>query len=88
MTMSGGNTDDLYADDGRLLMAQSLAEQHPDVATVTWKFNRWHHHVDYRKFKLNKLKKKKGLVVRKGVNNYGMILKNISKEQHLSLIHI
>lgn len=82
MTMSGGNTDDLYADDGRLLMAQSLAEQHPDVATVTWKFNRWHHHVDYRKFKLNKLKKKKGLVVRKGVNNYGMILKNISKEQH------
>ena len=41
MTMKGGNTDTLYRQDeemdGRLLMAQSLQEQHPDIVKVTWK---------------------------------------------------
>ena len=39
---------------------------------VVWKFNRWHHHVDYRSFKKNELKRKKGLEIKKGINNYGM----------------
>jgi phage recombination protein Bet len=56
MTIKGGNTDELYKDDGRLKMAQSLVEQHPDVASVTWKWGRWQHHVDYSSFKRNKLK--------------------------------
>jgi hypothetical protein len=57
MTMTGGNSDELYAgDDGRLLMAESLREQHPDVVSVTRKWGRWQHHVDYRRFKRNKLK--------------------------------
>lgn len=55
MRMKGGNTDELYQEDGRLQMAQSLVEQHPDVARVTRKFNRYQHHVDYRPFKGNKL---------------------------------
>ena len=75
MRMSGGNTDELYKDDGRKKMAESLVEQHPDVAKVVWKFNRWHHHVDYRQFKTNKLIKKKGIAIPKGINNYGMVLK-------------
>jgi len=50
MRMAGGNTDELYADDGRLAMAQSLADQHPDVARVSEKFGRHQHHVDYRGF--------------------------------------
>jgi hypothetical protein len=29
MTMRGGNTDELYVEDGRLKMAQSLQELHP-----------------------------------------------------------
>lgn len=55
MTMSGGNTDELYAGDGRLAMAESLRDQHPDVVTITRKWGRWQHHVDYSHFKRNAL---------------------------------
>ena len=73
MTMKGGNTDELYKN-GRLEFAKSLQKQHPDVTKVTQKFGRWHHHVDYRPFKRNKLIKKKGLNIPDKVNNYGMVL--------------
>jgi hypothetical protein len=76
MRMSGGNTDDLYKDDGRRKMAESLVEQHPDVAEVVWKFKRWHHKVNYKPFKKNKLIKDCRTMIAKGVNNYGMVLKN------------
>lgn len=79
MRMSGGNTDLLYADDGRKKMAESLMIQHPDVVKVVWKFNRWQHQVDYRSFKKNKLVKKKGVVVENKINNYGMVLTNAKK---------
>lgn len=55
MKLAGGNTDELYKDDGRLKMAQSLQEQHPDVTKITRKWGRWQHHVDYRRFKNNPL---------------------------------
>ncbi|MEE9458611.1 MAG: hypothetical protein V3V84_02480 [Candidatus Bathyarchaeia archaeon] len=55
MTMKGGNTEDLYQDDGRLLMAQSLVDQHPDVVKVSHKWGRDQHHVDYSSFRKNKL---------------------------------
>ncbi len=55
MTMKGGNTDELYQGDGRLTMAQSLADQHPDVAHITEKWGRFQHHVDYTPFRHNKL---------------------------------
>lgn len=62
MTMKGGNTESLYKlgnkIDGRLLMAQSLQEQYPDVVKITRKWGRWQHHVDYRPFKNNKLIRK------------------------------
>lgn len=75
LTQRGGNTDTIYnTGDDRLAFAQSLADQHPDVVKVTRKFNRWHHHVDYRPFKRNKLLKKKGIEIEDKVNNYGMIL--------------
>ena len=74
MTLKGGNTDELYADDGRLKMAKSLQEQHPDICTITWKFGRWQHQVDYTVFAKNKLIKKKDIVIKEGVNNYGLIL--------------
>jgi len=49
--MKGGNTDSVYVDgDDRKKFAESLREQHPDVVTVSWKFNRWHHQVDYSGF--------------------------------------
>jgi hypothetical protein len=74
MTAKGGNTDELYKGDGRLLMAQSLQQQHPDVTKITRKWGRWQHHVDYRPFKHNKLIKRQDVVIPEGVNNYGMKL--------------
>jgi hypothetical protein len=76
MTMKGGNTDELYQGDGRLKMAQSLQQQHPDVVTITRKWGRWQHQVDYRPFKSNRLIKRDDIDIPKGVNNYGMILSN------------
>jgi hypothetical protein len=79
MKMKGGNTDSIYnTGDMRKEFAESLKSQHPDVVEVVWKFNRWHHQVNYKPFKDNKLNKKEGLLINKGVNNYGMILKKVS----------
>lgn len=75
MTDTGGNTEDLYEiKDGRYKMAESLYLQHPDVTTITKKWGRWQHHVNYKPFRHNKLKMKKGLIVPDRVNNYGMEL--------------
>jgi len=73
--MKGGNTDELYKGDGRLKMAQSLQEQHPDVVTIKRRWGRWQHVVDYKPFKRNRLKKKPGLTIPEGPNEYGMVLK-------------
>lgn len=73
-TMKGGNTDTLYVE-GTLPKSQMLARVHPDVARVKWKFGRWHHDVNYKAFaRKPRLKRKKGLEVSKGSNNYGMKL--------------
>lgn len=72
--IKGGNTAEFYAKEGTLPKSKMLQDMHPDVAKVVWRFNRWHHHVDYLPFKRNRLIKKEGLVVPKGVNNYGMTL--------------
>lgn len=77
MQMKGGNTDELYKDDGRLKMAQSLVDQHPDIVKVAWKWGRFQHHVNYDKFKQNKLVLKEGLKLKDEINNYGMELRNI-----------
>lgn len=78
MSMRGGNTDELYrqdaAFDGRLEMARSLQRQHPDVVTITRKWGRWQHQVDYRPFKNNRLIRRPGIEIPQGVNNYGMTL--------------
>jgi hypothetical protein len=79
MTMKGGNTEALYLldgqKDGRLLMAQSLQQQHPDVVKITRKWGRWQHHVDYRPFKANRPILRPGVVIPDEPNNYGMVLR-------------
>lgn len=73
--MKGGNTDCVYnTGDYRRAFAESLKEQHPDCVEVVWKFGRWHHQVDYSKFKRNRLVMKPGVVPTKDVNEYGMEL--------------
>ncbi len=81
MTVKGGNTDELYQGDGRLLMAQSLQRQHPDVVQIKRRWGRWQHVVDYRPFKYNILKLKPGVVIPQGVNNYGMVLVNKQNQE-------
>ena len=79
MTVKGGNTDELYADDGRLKMAKSLQKQHPDICTITWKFNRWQHQVNYTVFEKNKLIKKNNVEIKQGIDNYGLVLNTFDK---------
>ena len=79
MVMKGGNTDTIYnTGDKRRAFAESLKEQHPDIVEVVWKFDRWHHQVNYKPFKKNKLIKKEGLLIENKVNNYGMTLIKLS----------
>jgi hypothetical protein len=74
--MKGGNTDNVYnTGDKRLSFAKSLQDQHPDVVEIVWKFNRWHHRVDYRPFKNNKPILKPNIVREVGNNEYCMELK-------------
>lgn len=83
--MKGGNTQEFYAEEGTLPKSQMLADLHPDVCKVVWRFSRWHHHVDYRPFKKNRLIKKDSTVFT-GINNYGMVLVSTpslhSKKEH------
>ena len=81
MTMKGGNTDELYAGDGRLRMAESLKEQHPNVTTITRKWDRWQHQVDYSYFRRNKLIRRPDYIELDQVNNYGMELVILSSSE-------
>ena len=67
-------TKAVYKDDGRLKMAESLVEQHPDVASITWKWGRWQHSVNYRPFKHNRLRLKSDVQLIDKVNEYGLVL--------------
>lgn len=86
MSVRGGNTETLYAgvgstdktSDGRWLMAESLRQQHPDVVKITQKWGRWQHHVDYGRFRANKLKLKQGVEVADEVDDHGMVLETIA----------
>jgi hypothetical protein len=76
MVMKGGNTDTIYnTGDNRLEFAKSLEKQHPDCVKVIWRYNRWHHSINFNPFKKNKLIKIEGLKIENKNNEYGMILK-------------
>jgi hypothetical protein len=74
MTMRGGNTEELYQDDGRYQMAYSLQQQHPDVVKIAQKWGRWQHQVNYRPFRHNRLRPKPGVIIPDASNEYGMNL--------------
>ena len=71
--MKGGNTDEFYSDEGTLPKSKMIADLHPDVAKVVWRFNRWHHHVDYKPFKKTPLRWA-SMPPPDRVNNYDMEL--------------
>lgn len=75
--MGGGCTKEFYAKEGTLPKSEMQVKLHPDVSKLIWAYGRWHHFVDYRPFKGNKLIRKKGLKIKHGVNEYGMKLSKV-----------
>jgi hypothetical protein len=91
-TVKGGNMTEIYGGDHlagnnkadafrekRMLMAQSLRDQHPDIVVVTEKWGRPQHNVNYDGF-TQKLHRKDGWNY-EGVDNYGMTLKRIAEDK-------
>jgi hypothetical protein len=74
MVTKGGNTPIYTTGDLRSDFVDSLVNQHPDVVKKVWRYERWHHEVNYKPFEKNKLIKKDGIFIEKGINNYGMKL--------------
>lgn len=66
--------DIFYNPDGTINKSQMLVNMHPDVCSIVWKYNRWHHWCDYSPFRNNKLRLKPGIEVPQGTNNYGLKL--------------
>ena len=80
MVVKGGMTDYYKKTNERKQFAEELQRAHPDVVEVVWKYNRWHHKVDYSPFKRNKLILKPGIEIPAGVNEYGMKLVKLDGE--------
>jgi hypothetical protein len=80
-TVKGGNTAEFYAKEGTLPKSKMQVDLHPDVSKIVWRFQRWHHLVDYTPFKRNKLRRKSGLVVPAEVNEYGMRYEDDEQKQ-------
>jgi|TARA_Y100001972_G_C7611201_1_gene306393 hypothetical protein len=76
--LKGGNTDAFYAKEGTVPKSQMQVKLHPDVSKLTWRYGRWHHHVNYNKFKReNRLILRDDVVIKQGVNDYGLTLKKM-----------
>jgi hypothetical protein len=73
MTVKGGMTEYYEATDNRREFAEELQRAHPDVTTITEKWGRVHHHVDYRGFKQQLVRRDDGEIPDR-VNNFGMVL--------------
>ncbi len=84
--LGGGNTAEFYraegvvsrgshyAVGGTTAKSQMLVNVHPDVARLSWRFGRVHHHVNYRPFKTRPMILRNGLVLPTEPNEYGMKL--------------
>ena len=93
-TMQGGNSSIFYDVEGSAELKDTKVKNYnpagtirkslnleiiyPEVAKSVFKFNRWHHHVDYSKYKDNALIAKKGIRGKDAPNNYGMRLENMT----------
>jgi len=82
MALKGGNTDDLYKDDGRLKMARSLEALWPEYVTVRYRFGRPQHVVkdSWRCFQTPLIRRTDiDWLKIPAVNNYGMTLKKVKE---------
>lgn len=86
--IAGGNTAEFYhaegatkntagyTDTGTYAKSKMLVDVHPDCSQMVFKFNRWHHHVDYSRFKNMPLQRAEN--VKPGIDNYGMELVRVN----------
>ena len=72
--IKGGNTKEFYEKEGTLPKSKMQVAVHPDVSKLVSRFGRWHHKVDYAKFK-TRPKLRKDIKIQKGNNEYGMVQK-------------
>lgn len=95
-TLKGGNSEIFYEPEGSAELKDmkvnnynpggtiqktlNLKLIYPKVAKSVFKFNRWHHEVNYKKYKDNALILKKRLKISDEPNNYGMSLVDMSLE--------
>lgn len=82
--VKGGNTAEFYAKEGTVPKSKMIVAMHPDVARLTWRFGRAHHHVNYGPFKKTKLVRARGVEVSSGVDNFGMELRAAHKKSPAS----
>jgi hypothetical protein len=71
-TVKGGNTTEIYGD-GTFKKSKMLVDLHPDCVELVQRYDRWHHHVDIRRFKNNKLIAVENAVIPEEPNEYGMV---------------
>lgn len=80
MTMKGGNSDDLYADDGRLRMARTLEKVWPGIVSTSWRWGRPQHVVDWTRFTTSlELRDDVDLDALDRVNEFGLELRAIGE---------
>ena len=80
-SVSGGNTKDFYQEEGTLAKSQMQVKMHPDVSKITHRYSRIHHHVDYRPFRKNTLRRRPGLVIPQGTDDHGMTLVQLPEKK-------
>lgn len=73
-SLRGGNSEEFYDKEGTKNKSQMLVDMHPDVSKMCYKWNRWHHYVNYKSFEVNKPKLREDIHIQKETNEYGMIL--------------
>jgi hypothetical protein len=72
-TVKGGNTEELYGA-GTFAKSKMLVDLHPDCVKLVRRYGRWHHDVDMRPFRANKLIYRKDVEIPTEPNEYGMVL--------------
>jgi len=72
--VKGGCNADFYQVEGTLPKSRMLVQLHPDVARLVVRYGRSHHHVDYSRFRTNRLIAAPNTVIPEGVNEYGLAL--------------
>lgn len=85
MTMAGGNSDDLYAGDGRLRMARSLERSWPGVVSVNRRYGRPQHVVDWKKFDTPLILKPGVDLAALPANEYGLRLRAVRPVENVRL---